>query len=293
MEKYTYNYSFEARLHQADDNSKEAFNEARTIFEGYGVKLRPSWKKIRVYKGKELYGFIVFRGKKLALCLAIDPKTLANTKYKGKDISDKALYKNTPFEFKITSARKVTYIEDLIDMMLVDKYEYNEKVVYKDKFRYYTLETLIEKGLVKKGLKKGQVLDEGETLEEVEYVPFKDSVGEPSEEVDSVDEPKEDIKENSNLKDEVVLKTRHIKINEKYNRRTLAVINLVTLNNYFNAGDFIDLETLKIKGLVNPHKTWLKVLGNNGLTKPLRIKADKFSYAAILLVVQKDGEIIH
>lgn len=286
MDKYTYNYSFEARLHQADDNSKEAFNEARTLFEGYGVKLRASWKKIRVYKGKELYGFIVFRGKKLALCLNLNPKDLENTKYKGKDISDKRLYKDTPFEFKITSARKVTYIEDLIDMMFASRFEYNEKKIYDDKFRYYNLDTMVEKGLVKKTLKKGQVLEEGETLEEVEYVPFKEEVGH------DVEEPVEAEVTKKIEKEPVPLRTKKIKLNQKYNRRSLAVINLVTLNNNFNNGDFIDLDTLKLKGLVDVHKVWLKVLGNAGLTKSFKIKADKFSYAAILLVVQKDGEIL-
>lgn len=286
MDKYTYNYSFEARLHQADEISKEAFNEARTLFEGYGVKLRASWKKIRVYKGRELYGFIVFRGKKLALCLNLNPKDLENTKYKGKDISDKRLYKETPFEFKITSARKVSYIEDLIDMMFASRFEYNEKKVYDDKFRYYNLDTMVEKGLVKKTLKKGQVLEDGETLEEVEYVPFKEETGHDVEEVakvEVVDEPEKEF---------VQLKDKKIKVNQKFNRRSLAVINLVTLNNNFNDGDFIDLEVLKLKGLVDVHKAWLKVLGNAGLTKSFRIKADKFSYAAILLVVQKDGEIL-
>jgi hypothetical protein len=170
--------------------------------------------------------------------------------------------------------------------MFASRFEYNEKKIYDDKFRYYNLDTMVEKGLVKKTLKKGQVLEEGETLEEVEYIPFKEEVGH------DVEEPVEALVSKKIEIAPAPLRTKKIKLNQKYNRRSLAVINLVTLNNNFNNGDFIDLETLKLKGLVDVHKVWLKVLGNAGLTKSFKIKADKFSYAAILLVVQKDGEIL-
>lgn len=284
--KFNYNYSFEARLHQTDDNSKEAFNEIRTLFEGYGLKLSPSWKKIRVSKGRELFAFIVFRGKKLAICFALDPKDLENTKYKGKDISDKKLYQKTPFEFKITSARKVSYLEDLVDMMLVERFDYNEKKVYNDKFRYLTEDTMVERGLIKKTAKKGATVDP-EEIKEVEYVPFQDDLA------DSVEEDNEkEVKELKPVKKDNSLKFRSVKVNLRKSRKSFAVVNISDLNNNFNNGDFVDLEVLKLKGLVDVHKAYLKVLGNYGLNKRLRVKADKYSRYAKSVILLNQGEIL-
>lgn len=290
---FTYNYSFEARLHQADDNSKQAFNDARTLFEGYGLKLRPSWKKVRVSKGREVFALIVFRGKKLAICFALNPSELENSKYKGKDLSEKKLYVKTPFEFKITSARKVGYLEDLIDMMLMGKFEYNEKHVYKDSFRFYSVETLVEKGLVKKIYKK-----KTDAFNEpvIEYVPFKDeeidSINENSnEDLDIVNDNKEECHKGfvSISKNEI---SKKIKVSLKKSRRTLAIINIKDLNKYYNQNDLVDLESLKLKGLVAQNKNHLKVLGDYGLRKSLRVKADYYSYYAKLIIEELNGEIL-
>ncbi len=296
-EKFNYNYSFEARLHQADDNSKDAFNEVRTLFEGYGLKLHPSWKKIRVSKGREIFALIVFRGKKLAICFALDPKTMAETKYKGKDISDKKLYAKTPFEFKITSSRKVNYLEDIVDLMLMDKFEYNEKKIYNDKFRYLTLETMVERGLVKKTAKKNVEVSPSE-IQEVEYVPFQEDLVDEGETVEETKEELSDDNYSSVCHEEFVRtslnlrQTRRIKVTYNKSRRNLAIINLKELNNYFNANELVDLDSLKLRGLVPQNACWLKVLGDYGLYKPLRVKADNYSYYARVIIKELGGEIL-
>jgi len=286
MEKknYSLSYSFEARLHQTDDVCKNAFNECRTLFEGYGLKFRASFKKIRVYKGRELYAFLVFRGKKLAICFAINPKDLEGSKYKGKDISSKKLYQKTPFEFKITSARKVTYIEDLIDMMLVDKYEYKEKKVYDDKFRYLSDETMIERGLIKKIYKKDSPVEE---REEIEYVPFVEEGLENNSDVEVKETSNEEVRTISYATKYPV---RHIKLDYHKSRKNLATIDIKVLNDEFENGDNIDIEILKLRGLVDSNKVWLKVLGNSGLNKSLNIFADKYSKYAKSVILLNNGK---
>ena len=101
QQKVTYNYSFEARLHMTKDISKMAFNQVRTRFEAYGLKMRPSWKKIRIYKGREVFAFLVFRGKTLAVCFALDPKKFVDSKYKGKDLSERRVLQKLHFLYEI------------------------------------------------------------------------------------------------------------------------------------------------------------------------------------------------
>ncbi len=59
------------------------------------------------------------------------------------------------------------------------------------------------------------------------------------------------------------------------------VINLNKLEENFAANDAVDLETLIKKGLVTKSsKDGLKILGSGEITKPLSVKAKKFSGSA-------------
>ncbi|MEA4862124.1 MAG: 50S ribosomal protein L15 [Victivallaceae bacterium] len=58
------------------------------------------------------------------------------------------------------------------------------------------------------------------------------------------------------------------------------LVNLGVLEDHFEAGDTVDLETLKFRGLAGKKDNDLKVLANGDLTKALTVKAVKFSAAA-------------
>ncbi|MGD0946354.1 MAG: 50S ribosomal protein L15 [Candidatus Binatia bacterium] len=64
-------------------------------------------------------------------------------------------------------------------------------------------------------------------------------------------------------------------------RQEFTIVNLGQLEERFEAGTVVDAEALRAKGLVRGHKRPIKVLADGTLTKPLTVKADKFSAAAI------------
>ena len=59
-----------------------------------------------------------------------------------------------------------------------------------------------------------------------------------------------------------------------------AIVNVADLEAAFNAGDVVDTEALKAKGLVKKTLDGVKVLGNGELTKKLTVKAVKFTGSA-------------
>ena len=58
------------------------------------------------------------------------------------------------------------------------------------------------------------------------------------------------------------------------------VVNVDKLEENFSANEAVDLEALLKKGLVPKSKDSLKILGAGELTKPLSVKAHKFSASA-------------
>lgn len=59
-----------------------------------------------------------------------------------------------------------------------------------------------------------------------------------------------------------------------------AVVNVGQLNDLFDEGAVIDVDTLIAKGFFKDSKDGLKVLGNGELTKKFTVKAKKFSESA-------------
>lgn len=65
------------------------------------------------------------------------------------------------------------------------------------------------------------------------------------------------------------------------------IVNIETLDKYFNENDDVTIETLIGKGLVSGKKL-IKILGNGSLSKKLNIKAHAFSKQAISKIEQTD-----
>lgn len=63
-------------------------------------------------------------------------------------------------------------------------------------------------------------------------------------------------------------------------RREYHVINLEQLNNVFEDGDTVDLESLKARGFISGPSHGVKLLGNGELTKKVSIKVQAISDGA-------------
>lgn len=74
--------------------------------------------------------------------------------------------------------------------------------------------------------------------------------------------------------------------------RTIVTLNLDEIDELFSAGEEVSIATLKAKGLLKKRFELLKVLGNGGLTKKLKISAHRFSESARQKIQQAGGEAI-
>lgn len=70
------------------------------------------------------------------------------------------------------------------------------------------------------------------------------------------------------------------------------LVNLSVLEDNFNAGDTVDVETLRAKSLYGKKDLLLKVLANGDITKALTVKAAKFSAAARAKIEAAGGSCV-
>ncbi|MBQ3063305.1 MAG: hypothetical protein IJC99_00685 [Clostridia bacterium] len=144
-----YDYSFEARLALADDETKGYWRAIVTFARSFGVKVARSWARERIYLGRNLFAIITFKGKKLALAFAKDPAT-ADDKYHAMDMSAFKKFERTPMLMRISSPRKLKFATELLTELflaanLTDK-KLGVKVDYAD---HRTKAELLAVGLIK------------------------------------------------------------------------------------------------------------------------------------------------
>ncbi len=114
-----YNYSLEARLALASDEVKGFYREIMAFVKSYGVKVSRSWKHERVHKGRRLFALVAFRGTRLVIALAKDPKS-ADAKYNAVDVSEYKKYEKTPMLMRVTSQRKVKQVIALLSELFLE-----------------------------------------------------------------------------------------------------------------------------------------------------------------------------
>ena len=74
-------------------------------------------------------------------------------------------------------------------------------------------------------------------------------------------------------------------------RIVYALVNLSVLESNFQAGDVVDLASLREKKLLGKGESIVKVLANGEITKALTVKAAKFSAAAAEKIQAVGGKI--
>lgn len=144
------NYSFEAKLILADEKTKEFYKEIVTFAKSYGVKVVRSFKRERIYLGRDLFAILVFKGKRLCACLPLDPSAYTDSNYKYQDMSAYKKYEEAPFLMKITSGLKVRHVNELLEALFVHSELENqnlevEEIIVPEK----TKEELALEGLIK------------------------------------------------------------------------------------------------------------------------------------------------
>ncbi len=109
-----YSYGFEARLRNSDAETKSFYAEFVNEISSYkGVKIKGSFRRQRVYKGRKTLAVLLFRGKKLCVALALNPADYAESKEHGEDMSAIKRFEKTPMLMRFTSARRLGYAKEL------------------------------------------------------------------------------------------------------------------------------------------------------------------------------------
>ncbi|MBO5931053.1 MAG: hypothetical protein J6Q70_02325, partial [Clostridia bacterium] len=153
-----YRKSCEAKLMQSRPATKKYYSAIRNALMGYeGTKERMSWT-IDTYTNEHTQiAKINVRPRTLDLYLALEPSTLEDSVYRGKDVGGKKKYAETPFLYKVNSPRKLALALELVQrtceelgLSPIDI----EEVNYEEQYPFTDTETLIARGLVREYLRE-------------------------------------------------------------------------------------------------------------------------------------------
>ena len=79
--------------------------------------------------------------------------------------------------------------------------------------------------------------------------------------------------------------------NNKAFAHVVAILNVATLEEVFEKGDTVDLESLRAKGLAKGRFDLLKILGQGEISKSLTVVADRFSKSAVEKIEAAGGTV--
>lgn len=274
-----FNYSFKAKLILASKEVQQQYRDIINFVRPYGVKTSLSWKQERIYLGRNTYAMILFKGKKLCVAYALDPKEYAESKYHTIDLSEIKRFAKTPALIKISSERKRKYAIELFETIF-NKNEFVPKEMTPEHIEIptRTKEELIDENLIK--VYTSDEVTEGTVVEQV-------SVADIIRKNVTITEAKQLITDESAL--EYVQVEESSSDNKAYTKKD--IINLDVLSKNFAADELVNLELLKEKNLVSKKADFVKVLARGALDKPLIIEAQDFSIDAVKMIVLTGGEV--
>ena len=153
-----YRKSFEAKLIQSRRNVKKYYSAIKNALLAYeGTKDRITWTINNYNNDHTQIAKINVRTRTLDLYLALDPATLEDSVYHGRDVSDKKKYAETPFLYKVNSPRKLTLALELVQRACEEQGLSPidiETVNYEEQYPFDTTENLVSRGLIREYLRE-------------------------------------------------------------------------------------------------------------------------------------------
>ena len=164
-----YRRSFLSRYIQSEDYIKEYYTEIKNALLSYkGVKARVAWGKESFKCGRVHIAKLDVKGKALYLYLALDPREL-DAKYFVTEAKGEC-----PALIKIKSARKLKQSLELVEMLMARLgLKKTERTAEDYRMPYEETEALIERGLIKVILPKGEVLDENAVAVKADFTDLE------------------------------------------------------------------------------------------------------------------------
>lgn len=153
QERVRYDRSLTAKLCQMKNETKEWYSALKNTLLSYEkVKGRMSWRRETFRIGRMTFARIVVRGKTLCLLLAVEPSGYSGTKYTVEDVSNVANTADTPTLYRIKSARRLKYAQEMIAGIMKELKVYkNTHYSAEDFFLPYQGDmALMQRGLVKR-----------------------------------------------------------------------------------------------------------------------------------------------
>lgn len=74
-------------------------------------------------------------------------------------------------------------------------------------------------------------------------------------------------------------------------REEYKIINLGTIDTKYDSNALVDIDSMLQKNLIDSKDLKIKILGDGEITKPLKIKAHKFSKSALEKIKKAGGEV--
>lgn len=264
-----YVYGFRAKLIVSDEVTQGYYHEVMHELHCLGIKTRESFRQVRCYIGKQPLAILVFKGKKLSVAFALNPKDYEETKYRGIDLSKKKRYEKTPMLLKLTSLRKVSYVKYLLSV-LAEEYHLTrtEQSEEKETIPTMSLNQLIANHLVKVVFGKASAVQSADE----EY-----------------EEEEDDDEEEFFVSDPIIQENPVPKRSLK--NKKIGIVNLDLISKHFVANDTISLTSLKEKGLISGKMNCLKILARGNVDKPFIVEAELFSTEAKHKIYAAGGTI--
>ncbi len=286
----SYNYSFEAKLRMATSGLRHMYHVLSEYLKSFKLNYRRSWKGERYYLKGKTYARLMFRGKTLCICIAIDPKSLDGSKYRCEDVSGVKKYAAVPCMIRLRNGRSFKNSLELIQMML-ESAEIPQAYTPEDTFiaaQPESREALIELGLIK-------VLA---TDDHGDYLGSEEEIKSGKIDLSSGGMPIMNAitaEEAHKISDEIAEGFIHIETEQSLgdeSGRRKGIVNIDSISAAFNEGDTVTLDELKARGLVPKNISYVKVLARGLLDKSLTVKAHDFSLDAIKMIVIAGGDAI-
>ena len=285
-----YVFSFSAKLIQSPQEVQQRYGEIMDDVNAYAkVKTSVSWRQLRIYQGRKTLAVMLFKGRKLCMAFALNPKDYEETKYRGMDLSEVKRFEKTPMLLKLTSPRKVKYAKYLFEQVaLANGLEKGEVTATEFSLPYRETEQLVAEGLVRKFV-SGDVEGAEEVQADISEL-IRSSITVNEAHVAISDSEAEKLVEKATPHDDAPEVAAAAAPAVYGNKR--GIVNIDTLSAHFDAGDEVTLAQLIQKGLVQKNVGRLKVLARGTLDKPLTVCADDFSIDAVKMIVLTGGKAV-
>ena len=265
--KIQYISSFTAKLIQSSDEIKRQYSELRKEVLSYsGTKSKTTWHFDTISYGRTVILRFGIRGKTLCVYYALNYEDFENSKYKLENVTSKK-HSSAPCLYRIKNDRRFDYAKELIEI-LAKKYDLikEEKEIEDIMPPYEDRDTLVSKGLIKK--LEVKLTSNDKKITEI-----------------TVDEANKAMSNDAALG--CVITDNDSKIHEGKKE----VVNVSVLEEQYNDGDTVNIESLIEKGIINSNVGYVKLLAGGKLDKKLNVELQDYSIEAVKMIIILGGTV--